>query len=417
MPSQSARPGMTRGGMTSRRRGLGKLPKLLALLGVAALLVWFFWGGDAPAPGNATAPGTGGAPNGTAAATPDPPRVESVASTDLVGLPTLDQLSRNPPPEMATPPPAVETPTAEVPEPPAPATPKPQADPGPTPQPDPTLARAQAAIAEALPTPRRFTSGGDAATLYNRGDRLIAEGDLVEGRNVLSRLLLADDLRLGPADADAVRARLDEVNQTLFWSPDVAEGDPVASLYQNDGAFLSQIGVKHRVPYGLLERINQLDARNLRGDHVLKVVQGPLHARVTKSRFIMDVYALTPDGEPVYLTHFPVGLGEDDKTPPGNWQVTKASKVTNPSWRDDENNQFYAPDDPENPIGEFWIAIHGLDASNRGKRGFGIHGTIEPDSIGQEASRGCIRLADGDIDLVFDLLTDHSQGSTLRIVP
>ncbi|MEM9883266.1 MAG: L,D-transpeptidase family protein [Planctomycetota bacterium] len=409
MPSQSARPGMTRGGMTSRRKGLGKVPKLLALLGVAALLVWFFWGGDETTPGSANPEPNAEAP----ATTPGPQRVDSVASTDLVGLPTLAQLSRTPP-EVSTPPPEASSPPPEVPTPSAPIEPTPEA----TPDPPPALARAQAAIAEALPTPRRFNSGGDAATLYNRGDRLIAEGDLVEGRNVLSRLLLADDLRLGPADADAVRARLDEVNQTLFWSPDVAEGDPIASLYTvQSGELLGRIGANHRVPYQLLERINGIRATSLQADRSIKVVRGPLHARVTKHDFLMDVFALTPDGEPVYLAHFPVGLGENDKTPPGNWQVTRASKTVNPDWRDDENNRYYPPDDPENPIGEFWIAIHGLDASNRGKRGFGIHGTIDPDSIGTEASRGCIRLADDDIELVFDLLTDHSQGSTLRIVP
>ncbi|MEL7088652.1 MAG: L,D-transpeptidase family protein, partial [Planctomycetota bacterium] len=291
-------------------------------------------------------------------------------------------------------------------------------------QPDPTVQQAVREVERALPKPQsfKFSGGGggggaDAATLYNRGDRLIAEGDLIGGRSALSRLLFAPDLQLADRDAMAVRNRLNEVNAELFWSPEITEGDPITRPYQNGGLFLSQIGPRFRVPYQLLEIVNDLPANRLQADHVIKVVQGPLHARVIKSQFLMDLYALDPQGRPVYICSFPVGLGEKDKTPEGNWQVTKGSKVVNPSWRDDQNGEFFAPDDPKNPIGDYWIAIHGLDDGNKNKRGFGIHGTIDPDSIGTEASRGCIRLADDDIELVFSMLTDHSEGSTIQIVP
>ncbi|PYK68724.1 MAG: murein L,D-transpeptidase, partial [Verrucomicrobia bacterium] len=44
---------------------------------------------------------------------------------------------------------------------------------------------------------------------------------------------------------------------------------------------------------------------------------------------------------------------------------------------------------PNNPVGVIWIALN--------KRGIGIHGTDEPDTIGKETSHGCIRLANWDI--------------------
>ena len=46
--------------------------------------------------------------------------------------------------------------------------------------------------------------------------------------------------------------------------------------------------------------------------------------------------------------------------------------------------------------------------------GFGLHGTIEPDSIGRSESMGCVRLLDEDIALVFELLAE--QISVVHIV-
>lgn len=393
--------------MSSRRKGMGKAPKVLLLAAVLVGLAYFFWGGD-------------DTPDTNAADTPP----ESLASTDLPSLdrpggsissggglitaPPLPRLDRN-----ADVPPTSRTiqPRPE----PTPRTVEPTRNPVPEIKPAAEVVQAVKDLTESMPAPKRFTSGADAATLYNRGDKLIAEGKLVEGRSMLSRLLFADNLKLSAADAAAVRQRLTEVNQSLLWTREITEGDTITRAYQNDGKFLSQIGVRFRVPYQMLELINNMDARNLRADQVIKVIQGPLHARVSKSRFNMDVYAVDAEGMPVFVQTFRVGLGEN--TPMGNWEVVKGSKVVNPSWRDDLNGEFFAPDDPENPIGEYWIAIEGLDDANKNKSGFGIHGTIEPDSIGKEESRGCIRLLDDDIERVFKMLTDHSQGSTVQIVP
>lgn len=50
----------------------------------------------------------------------------------------------------------------------------------------------------------------------------------------------------------------------------------------------------------------------------------------------------------------------------------------------------------QNPLGEFWI---GLDL-----KGYGIHGTNAPKSIGKAASHGCIRMAKTDLAELFAVL-------------
>jgi len=49
-----------------------------------------------------------------------------------------------------------------------------------------------------------------------------------------------------------------------------------------------------------------------------------------------------------------------------------------------------------NPIGTRWIGLS--------VKGFGIHGTDEPQSIGLAKSHGCIRLRNADVEELFDRL-------------
>jgi hypothetical protein len=408
IPSQSPRSGSSRG--RSRRGGLGRLPKVVLLILGVLIAGYFFWSGDEPADTTGRPdlrdiadvtdnPGSAPDPGGRSAT------LRSTADSDEA---TGSFASATP-----TDPPRTQPNTSATSQ--APADPPPRNQP-PAPAPDVQVKQAMDTAVRTLPQPRTFTSGSDAATLYNRGDQLIAEGDLIGGRRVLSRLLFAHDIDLADRDAAVIRNRLDDVNRQIFWTPEIIEGDPITGPYKVD-TLLGPIAVKHRVPYQLLKVVNGFPASRLQLGRTIKIVRGPLHARVTKHLFLMDVYALDAEGYPVYIRSFDVGLGENDKTPLGNWEVIAGSKVTNPSWKDDLTGEYYAPDNPENPIGEYWIAIEGLDPGNKNKRGFGIHGTIDPDSIGTEASRGCVRLLDEDIELVFSMLTDHSQGSRVQIVP
>src|SRR5215470_14365158 len=52
---------------------------------------------------------------------------------------------------------------------------------------------------------------------------------------------------------------------------------------------------------------------------------------------------------------------------------------------------------PSNPLGTRWM---GLSA-----RGYGIHGTNAPSSIGKAASHGCIRMRQQDLEELFELVS------------
>ena len=109
------------------------------------------------------------------------------------------------------------------------------------------------------------------------------------------------------------------------------------------------------------------------------------------------------------MTSLPVGLGKSNGTPTGRFKVRVGSKLLNPEWRNPITGEFFDSNDPLNPIGEHWLGLEGLEASNAQLLGYGIHGTVEPGSIGQDQSRGCVRLIAEDVAIVWETLGDGSE--------
>lgn len=101
---------------------------------------------------------------------------------------------------------------------------------------------------------------------------------------------------------------------------------------------------------------------------------------------------------------FPVTVGSHQTVSPvGKWIVNRIAKM--PNFRYDismlnkgkrSGNFHVLPPGPNNPVGVMWIALN--------KKGIGIHGTNDPDSIGRAASHGCIRLANWDVVKVAELV-------------
>ena len=247
---------------------------------------------------------------------------------------------------------------------------------------------------------------------------MLEQGQYLEGRAVLSALLFSKTERLSLREQQQVREALMGVNRMAIFSPERLSSDPLTETYTiKSGDNYSKIAndTRNQVPHQFLELINQVPATRLIPGKKLKLVKGPFHARVIKSQYLMDVYLNGPDGSPTYITTFPVGLGEDDSTPVGKWVVTPGSKTFNPSWRNAHTGEYFAPDDPKNPVGKYWIALSGVDANTANKQSYGIHGTIDPDSIGKQRSMGCIRLRNEDVALVFKML--EGGESTVLVMP
>ena len=99
---------------------------------------------------------------------------------------------------------------------------------------------------------------------------------------------------------------------------------------------------------------------------------------------------------------FPVAIGKDGwETPLGRFQVEEM--VVNPDFLKVDDSVIPVrvikriPPGPTNPLGERWIGFaHGEGWT------VGIHGTPNPELLGQAVSHGCVRMRNADVVRVFD---------------
>ncbi len=249
-----------------------------------------------------------------------------------------------------------------------------------------------------------------------RVDALIAAGREAHRQADLltARAQWTEALKLGVSGADgiALRADLTRLGEETIFSPRVIRGDPLVDLYVvQSGDTLGKIAKANQVPDDLIEKINGLPNKDvIRVGQTVKVIHGPFHAVVDKSSYGMDVYC-----QDTFVKHFAVGLGANDSTPAGKWKVS--NKLVDPIWYPPRGGQIMSASDPENPLGERWIGLDGVDGDAVGQMRYGIHGTIEPDSIGKSVSLGCIRMHNPDVEFVFDLLVDEFSQVTVKEGP
>jgi lipoprotein-anchoring transpeptidase ErfK/SrfK len=121
-------------------------------------------------------------------------------------------------------------------------------------------------------------------------------------------------------------------------------------------------------------------------------------AQVSRSRFPRHVVvslsarklAVLEDGK--VLRIFQIAVGADrSPSPTGEFEIV--NRVSNPTY-------YHAgeviPPGKDNPIGTRWVGLS--------KKGYGIHGTNAPRSVGKAASHGCIRLRNRDMEQLFPML-------------
>lgn len=215
-------------------------------------------------------------------------------------------------------------------------------------------------------------------------DGLIAEHKLLAAHRLLSSIYWKQ-----PQARPAIQSRIDEVARAIYFEP-TEHFMPPHEIEPGD--VLSRIARRYQVPWEYLVRLNRIDARRIRPGQKIKVIKGPFNALVDLSDFELTVYA-----HGYYVKKYTVGIGRDGGTPVGRFKVL--DKVVNPQYTDPDG-KVISGDDPANPLGERWMSIG---------NSYGIHGTIDPESIGKAESRGCVRMLSEDVAELYDLLTVGSE--------
>ena len=92
------------------------------------------------------------------------------------------------------------------------------------------------------------------------------------------------------------------------------------------------------------------------------------------------------------ITVFSVAVGAP-ATPSPTGTFTIVNRIPNPTYY--KPGRVIGPGDA-NPLGTRWIGLS--------QKGYGIHGTDAPGSIGHATSHGCIRLRNRDVESLFELV-------------
>jgi LysM repeat protein len=428
LSSQTLNNGVRSQFMASRRRRRKRPGRWLlgvVLLSLAAFTVWWVW------PDGEARPPAGAANDPLVAAVPTTVAPDRNAATPTTRPAATPDRATNPPARATNPTPARAVPTeTTAPDARTDAVPSgvavasstrladearevaapPKADPAPA-----------AAAAPLLSATESIPARDPAAAPPNRDEvatlSVLADRDPIRVRAELTELVVSGTLT--PSQERNARETLNRINGRLLFSPHVQQDDPFVRTYSvQPGDSLERI-VRRELAGGpdwrFIQRINGIrNPRGLQINQRLKLPVGSFHAVVDKSEFRMDLF-LVDGGRRVLVASYPVGLGELNSTPEGVAKVRKGSKLIDPEWYNPRTNEYFAAGDPMNPIGEHWIGLSSVESGDRLFDGYGIHGTVEPDSIGRSESMGCVRLLPEHVAVVYEMLTEPN--STIEVRP
>lgn len=217
------------------------------------------------------------------------------------------------------------------------------------------------------------------------------QGDWVAAQQAYQRVL--QDFPMSDAVMLAQDA-LGNANMRLLLSPIVTPQDHLYVVQPGDT--LTGIAQRFHVTVGLLRHANRLPGDMIHPAMRLKIPAGTFSILVDKSHNTL----MLKRGEEI-IKQYTVATGTDNSTPVGTFTVV--NRLINPPWY--TSTGIIPSGDSRNVLGTRWM---GLD-----KPGYGIHGTTDPATVGQQVTAGCVRMRNADVE---ELYTVIPEGTVVTII-
>ncbi len=220
---------------------------------------------------------------------------------------------------------------------------------------------------------------GEFGSLAKSGLGRIAEseGKLDEARTRYEEAMMQAST---PQTREVAEQLLGDLNLRLFLLP--VEDEFKKPYLVKRGDSMVTIAIKNNTTVDLLCRINDIaDPANVKPNKRILIPNPEFSILVDKSEF-----KLTLNSHRQFFKSYKVGLGKHGCTPLGEFVIN--DKIKNPTWW--SNKGPVDPGDPHNELGTRWMALKPLDPSIGAD--YGIHGTIDPSTVGWESSNGCPRM-------------------------
>jgi len=230
---------------------------------------------------------------------------------------------------------------------------------------------------------RNPPSKAAAKELYQKAVKLSKDHDLLKSKESFQRLIAEyPDYDL----IDSAQKELERINLEIITS-NVQTPQSVTHEVQ-PGDTLGKIANKYGTTVELVKMSNNLKSDVIRPGQKLRLWTGKFNIFVDKSQNILIL-----KGGSEIIKVYTVSTGENNSTPAGTYKIT--SKLTDPVWF--HSGAIVPPESPQNVLGSRWL---GFDLA-----GYGIHGTVEPDSIGKQVTAGCVRMRNQEVEELFNLVT------------
>ena len=199
----------------------------------------------------------------------------------------------------------------------------------------------------------------------------------------------------GNKDVGAWQKKLDETNIRIILSSQAVPGLSQEYIIQPLDN-LTKISKQFNTTVDLIKKINNLASDKINPGKKLKIWTGKFSVLADKSQ---NILMLKCNDE--IIKTYNVSTGLNNSTPVGTFKIT--TKLVNPVWY--KSGAVVPPDSPENILGTRWM---GFDLE-----GYGIHGTTSPESIGTQATAGCVRMLNNEVEELYTFLP---QGTEVTIV-
>ena len=184
--------------------------------------------------------------------------------------------------------------------------------------------------------------------------------------------------------------KLEDFNLKLLFSNRIIPGS--ISYEVQPGDSLAKIASKNHTTVDLIKKCNNLSEDRIFAGQKLKVWTLPFNILVDKSQNIL----LLKINDDVFKT-YRVSTGANNCSPVGTFKIK--NKIVKPVWY---NPQPILPEDPRNILGTRWM---GFDTASR----YGIHCTTDPVSIGTQATQGCVRMLNNEVEELFIIIPEGTE--------
>ncbi|MBN1863477.1 MAG: L,D-transpeptidase family protein [Victivallales bacterium] len=226
-----------------------------------------------------------------------------------------------------------------------------------------------------------------------RNDEFIAARDGAE-KVLNSQLEEGDPIWEQAADI------LGKANTAIYTSDMPAPNKKLYTIQEGDN--LIKIAKRFKTTVESIQKTNSLDITDpiIFPGKTLYIYTGQWSVVVKKSKFRLYLY---DDGSLFKI--YSVGIGRQGRTPSGKFLISNKQKE--PVWYNEGRAIPYGS--KENVLGTRWMALQPVGDTDPNLRGYGIHGTWEPDTIGAQASNGCIRLTNDDVNELYYMLPYNTE--------